>query len=45
MDCNTQRGVSRIGTGATTLFIYINYLEDGVASNILKFADDTTIFR
>ena len=25
--------------------IYINDLEDGVASNILKFADDTNIFR
>ena len=25
--------------------VYINDLEDGVASNILKFADDTTIFR
>ena len=25
--------------------IYINDLEDGVASNIIKFADDTNIFR
>ena len=31
--------------GALLFLIYINDLEDGVASKILKFADDTKIFR
>ena len=31
--------------GPLLFLIYINDLEDGVASNILKFADDTKIFR
>ena len=31
--------------GPLLFLIYINYLEDGVASNILKFADDTKFFR
>ena len=31
--------------GPLLFFIYINDLEDGEASNIIKFADDTTIFR
>ena len=31
--------------GPLLFLIYINDLEDGVASNILKFADDTQIFR
>ena len=29
----------------TLCFIYIDDLEDGVASNIIQFADDTNIFR
>ena len=37
MDCSTL--------GPLLFLIYINDLEDGVASNILKFADDTTFFR
>ena len=31
--------------GPLLFLIYINDLEDGVASNILKFADDTILFR
>ena len=31
--------------GSLLFLIYINDLEDGIASNILKFADDTNIFR
>ena len=30
--------------GPLLFLIYINYIEDGIASNIFKFADDTTIF-
>ena len=45
IDCSTCRGASSIGTGPLLFLIYINDLEDGVASNILKFADDTKLFR
>ena len=31
--------------GSLLFLIYIDDLEDGVASNILKFADDTKMFR
>ena len=31
--------------GPLLFLIYIDDLEDGVASNIIKFADDTNIFR
>ena len=31
--------------GPLVFLIYINDLEDGIPSNILKFADDTNIFR
>ena len=31
--------------GPVLFFIYINDLEDGVTGNILKFADDTKLFR
>ena len=31
--------------GPLLFLIYINDLEDGVASNIIKFADDTKMFR
>ena len=42
MDC----GVPQISVpGPLLCLVYIDDLEDGVASNILKFADDTNIFR
>ena len=31
--------------GPILFLIYINYLEEGVTSKILKFADDTILFR
>ena len=31
--------------GPILFFIYINDLEEGVTDNILKFADDTKLFR
>ena len=31
--------------GPILLLVYIDYLEEGVAGNILKFADDTKLFR
>ena len=31
--------------GPILLLVYINYLEEGVTGSILKFADDTKLFR
>ena len=31
--------------GPLLFLIYINDLEDGIVSNIIKFADDTNVFR
>ena len=31
--------------GPTLFLIYINYLEDDISSKILKFPDDTKVFR
>ena len=31
--------------GPFLFLVYIDYLEEGVTGNILKFADDTTLFR
>ena len=39
-------GVPQVSVLGPILFlIYINYLEEGVTGNILKFADDTKLFR
>ena len=32
-------------TGPMLFLLYIDYLEEDVTGNILKFADDTTLFR
>ena len=34
-----------LSLGPILLLAYINYLEEGVTGNILKFADDTKLFR
>ena len=31
--------------GPLLFLIYINYLDDNITSNVLKFADDTKVFR
>ena len=31
--------------GPMLFLIYINYLEDDISSKVLKFADDTKVFR
>jgi len=31
--------------GPLLFFVFMNDLEDEISSNVLKFADDTTIFR
>ena len=31
--------------GPILFLVYINYLEEGVAGKLLKFADDTKLFR
>ena len=31
--------------GPVLFLVFINYLDQGIASNILKFADDTKIFK
>ena len=38
-------GATRICTMAYLVLVYINDLEEGVTSKILKFADDTKLFR
>ena len=39
-------GTTEISTRPYTVFnIYINYLEDDISSKVLKFADDTKVFR
>ena len=47
MGCSTQRGASRFSAVATTFpHLYtVDDIKDGVASNIIIFADDTSIFR
>ena len=38
-------GTSRVSTGPILFLIYINDLDDSITSNVLKFADDTKLFR
>ena len=46
LETSFEWGTTRICTRAYILFlIYINDLEEGVTSKILKFADDTKLFR
>ena len=41
----TPKWVDDGSLGPLLFLIYINDLEDGIVSNIIKFADDTNIFR
>ena len=45
MEVSLEWGAPRICTGAYLIFLYINNLEEGVTGSILKFADDTKLFR
>ena len=40
--CYAQRATTRVNKAS---LIYINDLDDSITSNILKFADDTKVFR
>ena len=45
MEVSLEWGATRICTRAYLFLVYINYLEEGVTGNILKFADDAKLFR
>ena len=45
MEISIDWGATRIGTRAELLLVYINDLEEGVTGKILKFADDSKLFR
>ena len=46
MEIGFEWGTSRISIRTYILFlIYINDLDDSITSNVLKFADDTKLFR
>ena len=45
LETTFEWGTTRICTRAYLVLIYINDLEEGVTSKILKFADDTKLFR
>ena len=45
LETSFEWGTTRICTRAYLVLIYINDLEEGVTSKILKFADDTKLFR
>ena len=45
METSLEWGASRICTRAYFFLVYINDLEEGVTDKILKFADDTKLFR
>ena len=45
MEIRLAWGAPRICTRVYLIFVYIDDLEEGVTGNILKFADDTELFR
>ena len=45
METSIEWGATRICTRAYIILVYINNLEEGVTGKILKFADDTKLFR
>ena len=45
MKVSIEWGATRICIGSTLFLVYINDLEEGVTGSILKFADDTKLFR
>ena len=45
METSLELRASRICTRVYFFVVYINDLEEGVTGNILKFADDTKLFR
>ena len=45
MEISFEWGAPRICTRAYFILVYIDDLEEGVTGKILKFADDTKLFR
>ncbi len=45
LETSFEWGTTRICTRGYLVLIYINDLEEGVTSTILKFADDNKLFR
>ena len=45
MEISIEWSATRICTGVYFVLVYINDLEEGVTGKILKFADDTKLFR
>ena len=45
MEIGFEWGTSRIILGPILFLIDINDLDDSITSNVLKFADDTKLFR
>ena len=45
MEISFEWGTTRISIIPLLFLIYINDLNDNIISNVLKFADDTTVFR
>ena len=45
MEISLEWGATRICTRHILLLVYINDLEEGVTGKILKYADDTKLFR